>query len=156
MNKKQEEQIPKTYDSSKELEIYELWEKSGYFKPEKVEEYLKNSKQEVKKPFVMTLPPPNANDKLHIGHTCGYSFMDLLARYNRMSGSPTLLIAGKDHASIQTEAVFTRKLEQREERNSIKGVMSIVWAMLSTRGSRKRELDYRPIGIENFSLLIQD
>jgi len=109
-------EISKTFESlEKEKDTYTLWEKSGYFKPEQVEEFLKKSEYEVKKPFVMTLPPPNANDKLHIGHTCGYSFMDLLARYNRMTGHPTLLIAGKDHASIQTEAVFTRKLEEKGE-----------------------------------------
>ncbi|MCK9368824.1 valine--tRNA ligase [Candidatus Dojkabacteria bacterium] len=117
MNKKIEEQIPKTYDSSKELDIYELWEKSGYFKPEMVEKYLEDKKIIPKHPFTMTLPPPNANDKLHVGHTCGYSFQDLMGRYNRMNGRPTLLIAGKDHASIQTEAVFSKKLlEQGEDK----------------------------------------
>jgi valyl-tRNA synthetase len=97
--------IPKAYDSDKEMELYDLWEKSGYFNPDNIESS--------KKPFVMTLPPPNANDKLHIGHTCGYSFHDCMGRYNRMKGHPTLLLAGKDHAGIQTEAVFTKVLREQ-------------------------------------------
>ncbi len=103
-------EIPKAYESAFEKEIYELWEESGYLKPENVEKYLKKNKYEVKKPFVSTLPPPNANGDLHLGHTCGYAFMDLLGRFKRMSGSPSLLLAGKDHGGIQTEAVFVRKL----------------------------------------------
>ena len=109
-------EIQKTFDSlNKEKEIYSEWEESGFFKPENIEKYLREKGLTVNKPFVMTLPPPNANDKLHIGHMCGYSFMDLLARFHRMNGRPTLLIAGKDHASIQTEAVFTRKLAEKEK-----------------------------------------
>ena len=106
--------IPNNFDSKKaELDIYKLWEASGFFKPENMEAFLKDNNHEVNKPFVMTLPPPNANGDLHIGHTTGYSFMDAMARFKRMTGHPTLLIAGKDHAGIQTEAVYTRKLREK-------------------------------------------
>jgi len=105
--------IPNNFDSKKaELDIYKIWEASGFFKPENMEAFLKENNHEVNKPFVMTLPPPNANGDLHIGHTTGYSFMDAMARYKRMTGHPALLIAGKDHAGIQTEAVYTRKLRE--------------------------------------------
>jgi valyl-tRNA synthetase len=103
--------IPKAYDSSCEDKIYEAWEKSGTLSPEGMEEYLKKKGIESKKPFVSTLPPPNANGDLHLGHTCGYAFQDLLGRYFRTKGRPTLLLAGKDHAGIQTETVFVRKLK---------------------------------------------
>ncbi|KKR05516.1 MAG: Valine-tRNA ligase [candidate division WS6 bacterium GW2011_GWF2_39_15] len=104
--------MPKAFDSkSQEEKIYKLWEESGYFKPENVKKYLEESNEEIKRPFVMTLPPPNANGDLHMGHTCGYSFHDAMGRFNRMTGHPTLLIAGKDHAGIQTETVFTKKLK---------------------------------------------
>lgn len=112
---KKSDLIPKAFDPSLEKDIYSLWEKSGYFSPEKAEKYLKDGNWEVKKPFVMTLPPPNANGRLHLGHTCGYSFQDAMGRFNRMSGRPTLLLAGKDHASIQTEAVFTKILVKNGE-----------------------------------------
>lgn len=99
------ENIPKSYDSNTEMELYDLWEKSGAFDPDTI--------TTGKNPFVIALPPPNANDKLHIGHTCGYSFQDCMGRYNRMKGHPTLLIPGKDHAGIQTEAVFTKVLAKQ-------------------------------------------
>lgn len=104
-------EIPKSYNTLLEKEIYEKWENSGYFSPEKVEEYLKQKSFEVKKPFSISLPPPNANGVLHLGNTCGYSFHDLLGRFHRMGGSPTLLLPGKDHAGIQTESVFVKVLE---------------------------------------------
>lgn len=98
-------EIPKSYDSNKEMDIYKLWEESGYLNPEKMMEQNPD-----KDPFVITLPPPNANGELHVGHTCGYSFQDCMGRFNRMKGRPTLLLPGKDHAGIQTESVFTEKL----------------------------------------------
>jgi valyl-tRNA synthetase len=118
MSKKESkaEQIPKAFDSARrEPEIYSKWEEKNLFRPETLEEHLEEEGLEIKEPFTMTLPPPNANGKLHLGHTCGYSFQDAMGRYNRMKGRPTLLLPGKDHASIQTEAVFARKLEEEGE-----------------------------------------
>ncbi len=110
-NKAQE--ISKAFDASKEREIYELWEKSGLFNPETFGKHLIEKGFTLAKPFVMTLPPPNANGDLHMGHTCGYSFHDAMGRFARMTGRPTLLIAGKDHAGIQTESVFTKLLKEK-------------------------------------------
>jgi valyl-tRNA synthetase len=76
-------------------------------------EHLKESGEEVKEPFVVTLPPPNANGNLHLGHVCGYSFHDVMGRYMRMTGHPTLLLPGKDHAGIQTETVFAKHLSEQ-------------------------------------------
>lgn len=106
--------ISKAFDSqSQESKIYKIWEKEGLFKPETVEQLLLKRGQKVNSSFTITLPPPNANGKLHLGHTCGYSFQDLMGRYNRMTGHPTLLLPGKDHASIQTEAVYTKILAEK-------------------------------------------
>ena len=105
--------IPKTFNSSeKELKIYESWEKSGLMNPDKMEEYLKKEGREIKTPFTITLPPPNANGELHLGHMCGYSYHDVIGRYMRMTGHPTLLLPGKDHAGIQTETAFSKILSK--------------------------------------------
>lgn len=109
-----ERNIPKTFDSKEnESKIYELWEKSGYCNPDNMRDYLEKNNLEVKHSFTITLPPPNANGNLHLGHVCGYSFHDLIGRYMRMTGHPVLLLPGKDHAGIQTESVFTKVLEKR-------------------------------------------
>jgi len=109
-----EKDIPKTFDSnSKEVEIYQLWEKSGISNPDLMEKHLQQNGFELKEPFTITLPPPNANGTPHLGHMCGYAFHDAIGRYKRMTGHPTLLLPGKDHAGIQTESVFTKLLESQ-------------------------------------------
>ena len=97
-------EIPKQYDFNKSEEItYELWEKSGLFNPDNVKSLRKYSN---------VLPPPNANGELHVGHASGYAVMDIFARYNRMQGKKVLLLPGKDHAGIQTQVVFERKIKE--------------------------------------------
>lgn len=104
--------ISKTFEE-KEKEISSLWESSGLFNPDSMQEYLKGKDIEVKSSFTITLPPPNANGNLHLGHMCGYSFHDAIGRYMRMTGHPTLLLPGKDHAGIQTETAFTKELQKQ-------------------------------------------
>lgn len=104
--------IPKTFES-KEEEIYSLWERSGLFNPDMMKDFLEKNNYDVKESFTITLPPPNANGSMHLGHICGYSFHDVIGRYMRMTGHPTLLLPGKDHAGIQTESVFTKLLEKQ-------------------------------------------
>ena len=88
-----------------EKKWYELWEKRGYFTP------LVSSKQKPKKkPFTIIMPPPNANDPLHIGHAMFVTIEDILIRYHRMLGDPTLWLPGSDHAGIETQYVFEKKL----------------------------------------------
>ena len=108
-------ELPKSYNSDLEMDIYSLWEKSGLTNPDNMTKFLKEKGFNVKEPFTITLPPPNANGNLHLGHVCGYSFHDVMGRYMRMTGHPVLLLPGKDHAGIQTESVFTKKLEKECE-----------------------------------------
>jgi valyl-tRNA synthetase len=104
--------LPKAYEAQKEKEIYRRWEETGLFNPDKMKEYLEERGCDIKEPFTIPLPPPNANGDLHLGHMCGYSFHDAMGRYMRMTGHPTLLLPGKDHAGIQTETAFSKKLEK--------------------------------------------
>jgi len=107
-------EILKTFESNtKEKDMYKIWESSGLCRPEGIEELLKQKDLERKSSFTIVLPPPNANANLHIGHMCGYSFQDAMGRYQRMTGHPTLLLPGKDHAGIQTESSFTKVLKER-------------------------------------------
>jgi valyl-tRNA synthetase len=93
------------YDHKKyEAEIYKKWENSGAFTP-KVDKK--------KKPFTIIMPPPNASDPLHIGHARFVAIEDVLTRYHRMKGEPTLWLPGADHAGIETQFVFERKLREK-------------------------------------------
>src|SRR3990167_6252154 len=93
--------MDKAYDPKKvEETIYQMWESGGYFKP-------KIDKK--KKPFTILLPLPNANDPMHMGHAL-FTVQDILIRYHRMKGDPTLWLPGGDHAGIETQYVFEKKL----------------------------------------------
>ena len=87
-----------------ESEIYKRWEKSGAFSPHPTTH---NSH-----PFTIIMPPPNANDPLHIGHARFVAIEDVLIRYHRMKGEPTLWLPGSDHAGIETQYVFEKKLSK--------------------------------------------
>ncbi len=94
--------MDKVYASQKiEQKIYRLWKKSGYFNPDK----LPNKKG---KPFCIIMPPPNANDPLHIGHGVFVTLQDVMIRYQRMKGRKTLWLPGTDHAGFETQVVFER------------------------------------------------
>ena len=86
-----------------EGEIYEEWEKNGYFKP---------SEDKTKKPYTIVIPPPNITGKLHMGHALDETIQDILIRYKRMQGFNTLWLPGTDHASIATEAKIVAKLKE--------------------------------------------
>ncbi len=85
-----------------ESKIYQLWEKGGWFKPQ-------ISKKG--KPFIITLPPPNVTGELHLGHAM-YCLEDLMIRYHRMLGEPTLWLPGFDHASIAVEYLLNKELRK--------------------------------------------
>ena len=90
------------YDHTKESEIYDLWEKSGAFSPSLSTDH--------RSPFTIIMPPPNASDPLHIGHARFVAIEDILTRYHRMKGELTLWLPGADHAGIETQFVFEKKL----------------------------------------------
>lgn len=99
--------MDKAYNSSQENDIYHLWEKSGAFTP-KVPQNPKSVKTK-HQPYSIILPPPNANDPMHMGHAL-FTVQDILIRYHRMLGQPTLWLPGSDHAGIETQFVFEKKL----------------------------------------------
>ncbi|MGO8946940.1 MAG: valine--tRNA ligase [Ktedonobacterales bacterium] len=95
-------EIPKVYDpQATEQRIYAWWERSGYFKPRP---------NPSRRPFVISMPPPNVTGALHIGHALVATIEDIMIRYHRMLGDETLWVPGEDHAGIATQAVVEREL----------------------------------------------
>ncbi len=94
-------ELEKAYDP-KEFEdrIYKAWKENGMFKPQ----------QGAGKPFTIVMPPPNVTGILHMGHALNNSLQDIVIRYWRMTGRPTLWIPGTDHAGIATQHVVERQL----------------------------------------------
>ena len=85
-----------------EAELYEWWERSGFFTPDE---------SNPNRPFVMMLPLPNVTGDLHLGHALGFGgYEDLMARWHRMKGEPTLWMPGTDHAGIIAQYVVEQEL----------------------------------------------
>ncbi|MFA7244295.1 MAG: valine--tRNA ligase [Patescibacteria group bacterium] len=108
-------EFAKTWDSKKfEEDLYQNWEKSGYFKPElNMPENPKYDRALEGKPFVIPIPPPNVTGKLHIGHSLFITIQDVMIRFHRMLGEPTLWIPGTDHAGIATQTVVDKALQKK-------------------------------------------
>lgn len=87
--------------SSVETRIYEFWNSSGFFTP---------TIDKSKDPFVMIMPPPNVTGELHMGHALTFAIEDMIVRWHRMKGEPTLFLPGTDHAGIATQVVVERLL----------------------------------------------
>lgn len=107
-----EETLAKTYDfHSTEQRLYKMWEESGYFKP--ANDPSKPGFDPSKKPFVISIPPPNVTGELHLGHAMFVSMEDLMIRYHRMKGVPALWVPGTDHAGIATQMLVEKSLAKQ-------------------------------------------
>jgi valyl-tRNA synthetase len=101
--------LPKTYDfKSTEKRIYRWWEERGYFKP--TNDPNEPGFDPSLEPFVISIPPPNVTGELHLGHAMFVSMEDLMIRYHRMKGIPTLWVPGTDHAGIATQLQVEKAL----------------------------------------------
>ena len=98
--------LDKTFDpKSVEPRLYEAWEASGAFSPERALERDPDAK-----PYCIVIPPPNVTGSLHIGHALNSTLQDVLARFHRMRGDAVLWLPGTDHAGIATQMVVERQL----------------------------------------------
>ena len=106
--------LPKAYDfQATEQRIYKMWEEGGYFRP--WNDPKRPGFDPKVKPFVISIPPPNITGELHLGHAMRTSMEDLMIRYHRMKGIPTLWVPGSDHAGIATQLMVERNLLKTEE-----------------------------------------
>ena len=60
--------------------------------------------------FTSLLPPPNVTGRLHMGHMLNHTEMDIIVRWHRMRGFPTMWLPGTDHAGIATQMMVERQL----------------------------------------------
>nr|CAB3451990.1 unnamed protein product [Digitaria exilis] len=94
-------EVAKSFDFTNEERIYKWWESQGFFKP---------NFERGGDPFVIPMPPPNVTGSLHMGHAMFVTLEDIMVRYFRMKGRPTLWIPGTDHAGIATQLVVEKML----------------------------------------------
>jgi valyl-tRNA synthetase len=95
-------ELAKSYEPELiESKWYAFWKAGGYFHEEP---------DPARRPYCITIPPPNITGSLHMGHALNNSILDALTRWHRMRGFCTLCLPGTDHAGIATQAVVEREL----------------------------------------------
>jgi valyl-tRNA synthetase len=102
VNATSEAALAKAYDPRLVEEgVYDRWDEAGYFQPRERPD---------REPFVVVMPPPNVTGELHIGHALFVAVEDIMIRWHRMLGEPTLWIPGADHAGIAGQWVVEKAL----------------------------------------------
>lgn len=97
-------EIPKHYNPADiEQKWYQYWMDKGFF----------NSDPDDRKPYTITIPPPNVTGILHMGHVLNNTIQDVLIRRKRMQGYNACWVPGTDHASIATEAKVVALLKSQ-------------------------------------------
>ena len=99
-------ELPKAYEPGAiETRWAEYWVQEKLFRVE-----APKSAEEAKNTFTILLPPPNVTGALHMGHMLEHTESDIIVRWRRMCGQPTLWIPGTDHAGIATQMLVERDL----------------------------------------------
>src|SRR6266852_4012287 len=100
-------ELPKTYDPGAiEVRWAEYWVREKLFSVATPQ----LGPEEAKPVFSLLLPPPNVTGILHIGHMFEHTAMDIILRWRRMQGLPTLWLPGTDHAGIATQMMVEKQL----------------------------------------------
>jgi valyl-tRNA synthetase len=125
-------ELPKAYDpKAVEGAVYAWWEERGYFTPPP-------ERPDEPEPFVIILPPPNITGSLHNGHAM-YTVEDVLIRWKRMQGIPTLWLPGADHASIAVHVVVEREMAAEgltRQQMGREAFLERVWTFIHHYGDR--------------------
>src|SRR3972149_11583191 len=86
------EEMPKAYNpAAVEAKTYRRWEASGAFTPQV---------RPGEEPYTIIMPPPNLTGELHLGHAMMDTVEDVLVRWRRLQGRPTLWLPGVAPAAI--------------------------------------------------------
>ncbi len=100
------EGLPKRYDpSSFEAKWQSYWEEQGYFRAPDLPGRGPH--------WTIVFPPPNVTGILTFGHSLQGTTQDLLCRWQRMKGVPTLFLPGLDHAGVATQMAVRKHLEKQ-------------------------------------------
>ncbi len=95
-------EMAKAYEAQQiEQRLYDWWERSGFFAA-----HIDPNR----KPFTMSMPPPNVTGELHMGHAMFVTIEDVIVRWHRMLGEAALWLPGTDHAGIATQSQVEKLL----------------------------------------------
>ena len=104
MNNPKRESSLKSYSP---LEIEQKWQK----KWQDLEAFNANVDKDGK-PFCIVIPPPNVTGSLHMGHAFNTALIDVIVRFQRLSGKNVLCLPGTDHASIAVQTILEKQIKK--------------------------------------------
>src|SRR5262245_38046601 len=124
-------EMPRVYEpAAVEEATYTRWEQSGAFTPD-----VESDAQ----PYTVIMPPPNLTGELHLGHAMMDTVEDILTRWHRMKGDPTLWLPGVDHAAIAVNALVENQVKAEGlDRREIgrEAFLERVWAFVNRNRER--------------------
>ena len=124
-------EMPKAYNpAAVEAKTYQRWEASGAFTPDV---------RPGGEPYTIIMPPPNLTGELHLGHAMMDTVEDILVRWRRMQGRPTLWLPGVDHAAIAVHSLMEKQLaEEGLSRHDIgrEAFLARTWEFVNTNRAR--------------------
>jgi valyl-tRNA synthetase len=128
-------EVPKAYEPGRiEKKWYDFWFKQGYFTPQI---------DTRKKPFVIVMPLPNVTGDLHVGHALFVTLQDMMTRWRRMMGEPTLWLPGTDHAGIATQVVVERQLAKQGKTKEEIGREEFTELILKWTNKNRRDIRHQ-------------
>ncbi len=98
--------LPKRFDPSIEKKWQEEWRKKDLYR------FDINDPRPV---YSIDTPPPFTSGSLHLGHVYNHVWIDIVARYKRMTGWNVLLPQGFDCHGLPTELAVERNLNIRKQ-----------------------------------------
>ena len=100
------DELPTRYDPERcERSWYGRWESAGWFRARPNPD---------RRPYSITIPPPNVTGELHMGHAVQHAIHDNVIRRKRMQGYEALVLPGTDHAGIATQMKVEEQLLEEE------------------------------------------
>ncbi|CAA9564991.1 MAG: Valyl-tRNA synthetase [uncultured Thermomicrobiales bacterium] len=133
----QQDELASSYDPAAiEQGLYDWWDSQGFFAPPPERD------GDSSRPFVTIMPPPNVTDVLHVGHALFVALQDIMTRWHRMRGEPSLWLPGADHAGIAGQWVVERLLaEEGLTRHDLgrEKFLERVWEFMNEYRPRIRE-----------------
>lgn len=92
----------KNWSPDVEKKITTDWQKAEPFK------FNEKTKKTI---YSIDTPPPYVNTPIHMGHAITYSYMDMFARYKRMTGHEVLFPLGLDRNGLPIEVAAEKKFD---------------------------------------------
>ena len=99
-----------------------------------------------KKIYSIDTPPPYINSPIHMGHAVTYAFMDMFARYKRMTGFEVLFPLGLDRNGLPIEMAAEKKFKTTPFKEGREKFIKLCEKMLEETSSESED-SFAKLGI---------